>query len=400
MIVLAVYYVISGFANLLNIAAPIMAGRLAAHQFDSSDVSYVATTYLGNIVANIDGTVGFGFVIVALVFIWFGAIKKLVSRAITPVLFLIAALGFYGASVNQSKAFFETQERTEVYTILPNESAFWIPEVGDNKDSQAKLDSEDYLRANKVAVKRFVIPHRKLTNTGGYWGWDAYVPVGRLIIVDRTPFSREWVASSNRGTSSKNESFPCQSKEGLNVAAGVAIGASVSEDDSPKYLYKMGVVAPAGGRSDQQTIFTSVYYSRKLVDVMDDVGRKQIQTLVCHEISARPLDKVNEDANVIMDTVRKEAQAYFATFGVTIDFIGWADTFTFDNDVQKAINDKYAANALKDVLPILDALAQLKVQEGLGKGLETKGPPIVVTTEMIKTLVGLAHGPGALTMPK
>ena len=79
---------------------------------------------------------------------------------------------------------------------------------------------------------------------------------------------------------------------------------------------------------------------------------------------------------------------------MTIDFLGWADTFTFDPDVQKAINDRFAAEHLKDYLPVLDALAQLKVQEGLGKGLETHGLPIVVTPELIKTLTNLAaHAP-------
>ena len=75
------------------------------------------------------------------------------------------------------------------------------------------------------------------------------------------------------------------------------------------------------------------------------------------------------------------------------DFIGWADTFTFDADVQKAVNDRYAADKLGPSVVILQALAQLKIQEGLGLGLATKGLPIVVTPEMIAAIVGMAKSP-------
>ncbi len=123
--------------------------------------------------------------------------------------------------------------------------------------------------------------------SGGFF--DFYVPAGRLIIVDRTPFSREWVDSAERGTSQQKQGFPCQTAEGLNVTAGVSIGASVLEANAAKYLYRFGVLPVPGDRSDPKVIFTSVYYSRKLSDVMDDVGRKKVQTLVCNEIVVAPV---------------------------------------------------------------------------------------------------------------
>ena len=184
-------------------------------------------------------------------------------------------------------------------------------------------------------MKRFIVPHSKLQGSGGFF--DFYVPAGRLIIVDRTPFSREWVDSRERGTSHRNESFPCQSKEGLNIAVGVSIGASVLESNAAKYLYRFGVLPPAGDRTDPKVIFNSVFYSRKLADVMDDVGRKKVQTLVCNEISAPRFDQANEEANQIMEAVGKAATDYFAAVGITLDFIGWADTFTFDEEVQDAV---------------------------------------------------------------
>jgi len=310
------------------------------------------------------------------------------------------ALALGAGHSDKAWAFADTTDKTEAYTILPNESAFFIPDTGANKESQAQFDSEAYLQDKKIAVKRFVIPHQKLAGSGGTsWastGWDLYVPTGRLIIVDRSPFSREWVAAHDRGTSARNESIPCQSKEGVNITVGVSIGATVTEDNAAKFLYHFGVLAPtdAAGRlldrSSPQTIFTSVYYSRRLADVMDDVGRKRVQTLICNEIAGRTFDEANDQAVKIMDNVKKTASDYFTSVGITLDFIGWGDTFTFDADVQKAVNDKRNAEALKDVLPVLQALAQLKVQEGLGTGLASKGLPIVVTPGMLEALAKLA----------
>ncbi len=169
-------------------------------------------------------------------------------------------------------------------------------------------------------MKRFVVPHQKLSGSGGTaWlsGWDSYIPTGRLIIVDRTTFSREWVDAEGRGTSAKKEGFPCQSREGLNITAGISIGASVSEANAARYLFHFGVLSPisigkdgvAAQRNDPQIIFTSVYYSRKLSSVMDDVGRKMVQTLVCSELSLRSLDEDNSQAGQIMDVVRTRRRA-------------------------------------------------------------------------------------------
>jgi len=325
----------------------------------------------------------FGF-LMSLFAIWMKTLKEFIAASV--------ALGllFVVAQPQQAFAYADTTDKTEAYTILPNESAFWIPDVGANKDIQVKFDSESYLSDNKVAAKRFIVPHAKLGNSGGFLGWDYYVPTGRLIIVDRTPYSREWVKSNARGTSTGDQSFPCQSKEGLNITAGVSIGASVSEENAAKFLYRFGVVTPQGDRKDPQVIFASVYTGRSLANVMDDVGRKKIQTLVCAEIGKRTFDQANDDMIVMMDSIQKTTKEYFASVGITLDFIGWADTFEFDPSVQKAVNDRYIANKLASALPVLQAVAGLKVQEGLGSGLDKHGLPIVVTPQMIDALIGLA----------
>jgi hypothetical protein len=379
-----------GWINFLAYpASTLLTGQTAGQQFDDSNVSYFSST----IAMRIFGHLGIPFVLllIVVVLIWLGPLRRFLSgAAMFGVLGLLFAPLVFAPSPAQ--AYYDKTDYTEAYTILPNESAFWIPDVGANKDSQAQLETEAYLNANKVALKRFIVPHVHLQGSGGFF--DFYVPAGRLIIVDRTPFSREWVDATDRGTSRRPEGFPCQTSEGLNVTVGVSIGASVLEVNAAKYLYRFGVMPVGGDRGDPRVIFASVYYSRKLSDVMDDVGRKKVQTLVCNEIAARSFDKTNAEANQIMQAVQKGAVDYFAAVGITLDFIGWADTFTFDKVVQDAVNRRYVANqdqaiatALAPYADTIQRLAAAQALRSFGEHSDGKLPT---------TIVGLPPDLGAL----
>ena len=178
------------------------------------------------------------------------------------------------------------------------------------------------------------------------------------------------------------------------MTVGVSIGASVLEANAAKYLYRFGVMPVGGDRGDPRVIFASVYYSRRLSDVMDDVGRKKVQTLVCNEIAARSFDKANAEANQIMAAVQKGAGDYFAAVGITLDFIGWADTFTFDKEVQDAVNRRYIASqdqaiatALAPYADTIQKLAAAQALRSFGEHSDGKLPT---------TIVGLPPDLGAL----
>ena len=165
----------------------------------------------------------------------------------------------------------------------------------------------------------------------------------------------------------------------------MSVGASVLEQNAAKYLYRFGVVAPVGDRTDPKIIFNSVYYSRKLSDVMDDVGRKKVQTLVCDEITARSFDKANEEAVQIMQDVKQKATAYFGDVGITLDFIGWADTFTFDPVVQQAVNRRYVATQDQAIAALLapyaatiQALAAADALRSFGAKTDGRLPSTIV----------------------
>jgi len=375
--------------TIFNPQSTLIQGDAAGQQLLNSDAAAVSTSVLF-------GSMGVAsyllsaLLLAVLVGLWFQPLRKLVTH--------LSTLGMVAAALllpqDRAHAFADTTDKTEVYTILPNQSAFWVPDVGANKDTQAQFESESYYNERKVAAKRFVIPHAKLAGSAGtslLSGWDYFVPTGRLFIVDRTPYSREWVDQTDRGTASLKQGFPCQSKEGLNITVGISVGTSVNEENAAKFLYNFGVIQPKGNPQDPQFIFTSVYYGRSLEAVMDDVGRKKVQTLVCNEIGKRNFDQANADVVPMMDTIEKNTKEYFASVGITLNFIGWADTFTFDKDIQTAVNHKYEAEKLAAAMPILQQVAQLRVQEGLGKGLENHGLPIVISPDTLKVIMGLVQ---------
>ncbi len=358
---------------LLYPASTLLTSEIAGRQFENSDTSYAGAT----VGMRLFGHFGIPFLVLlaVLVAIWWRPVRRLLP----PFGFILGLL----ALSHPAAAYYDKTDFTEAYTVLPNESAFWIPDAGANKDNQAQIESEAYLNANKVALKRFVVPHTKLSGSGSFY--DFYVPSGRLIIVDRTPFSREWVDATDRGTSKRREGFPCQSREGLNIAVGVSIGTSVTEANAAKYLYRFGVVSPQGDRNDPKVIFTSVFYSRKLAEVMDDVGRKKVQTLVCDEVTARTFDQANNDAVKIMDSVKQKAAEYFSAVGITLDFIGWADTFTFDPAVQEAVNRRYIASQDQAIAALLapyaatiQALAGADALRSFGHKTDGKLPTTIV----------------------
>lgn len=319
---------------LLNVPGALVLGDMTIRQLDASNVSYLESMGVLGAFGTANWLISMGF-IVGLLLIWFKPIRALVAG-----LALVLALLFVP---QPASAYYADNDYAESFFILPNESAFVIKDVGDNIAGQAKFGSEDYYAANKIAAKRIdIITHTKLPNSG-FWA-NKYVSSSRLIRVDRTPVSREWVKAAHRGTGKGiDESFPCQSSEGHDITVGIAIGASVTEDQAPKFLYKFGVNPPKGDPNDPNVVFTSVYYGKSLAQAMDGPVRSRVQALVCDNLSAHTLDEDNSKAAEIMTNIQKVVTAYMNDFGITLDFVGWADTFEFSNEVQGAIDRNYVS---------------------------------------------------------
>ena len=389
---IALTFAALAFFSILDAAlappAALLTGENARLQFANADSSYLTASYAmsGARVLELSG-VGLLAVLAA---IWFTPLRRrLGGRA--P---FVALLGALAASASPAQAYYDKQDYTEAVTIYPNETAFWIPDNGGNKDSQGRMESADYYNSNKVALKRFIVPHTQLSGSGwGPWG-NYYVPSGRLILVDRTPYNREWTKATHRGTASRDESFPCQDRDGHDVTVEVTIGTSVAESDAAKFLYRFGVKPPAGDRSKPELVFTSVFFGRTLTEVMDTVGRGKVQALACSEISTRSLDQVNADAAAELAAIEAKARVFFGEYGITLDYIGWAGTFTFAESIQQAIDRRYVADKDREIAQLLAPYAAVIQQLAEADALRAFGSR--TDGRLPTTIVGLPSDVGGL----
>ena len=327
-------------------------GKVAGQQLEASDSSYLMASAWMNGLHVVDMFAV--WLLVAILFlIWFKPLKDFImsykndAKDATKIILVAAGLMFLFTP--HAKAYYNTYDYAENIYILPNESAFYIPDVGDNKTSQAAFMSEQYLKENKIASKRFTMPHIKIAKTG--WTVDSYGPAGRLIIVDRMPVSRTWVDAHDRGSSAQKQGFPCQDNGGLDITVGISIGVSVHEENAPKFLYNFGIhemdknntAKRFGANPDPEVVFQSVYQGKSLAEVMDTIVIHKVQALVCDQVFAHDLDYDNTHALELMGNIEKAAKEYLDSVGITLGFVGWADTFNFDPTVQDVLNRKYQA---------------------------------------------------------
>ena len=243
----------------------------------------------------------------------------------------------------------EPYETPQVDTVGPNETAFLVP-YDAATSSQTQTYSEDYLNQHKVVAKQIIIPTRRVQT-----GWGAFrsfqgklVPTAILIKVDRTPAVRAWVQTPDKGTSAKDESITVESVEGIGFRVGVNASASISEQDAAKFLY--------------------YFAGKQLSDVMDQQVREYVQNQLFLDFSTNKLQDDINNKKSIFGKAEAATQQFFAEKGVTIDYVGGADEFTYVNpEIQKSIDTVFQNQKLKDANDA-KAAAQ-KVQNDIDNGV-------------------------------
>jgi hypothetical protein len=215
-----------------------------------------------------------------------------------------------------------------------------------------------------------MIPHTSVPSGYGLGSlFGGYVvPAGRLILVDRRPYHREWTAPGRGTDKGSDESFHCQTNDGLNVDVEISISTYVTEDNAAKFLYFFGVKSdPNEDRSDPNNIFRSVYHGYSLTEVMDGVARGNVHNSVCDEMSKYALADANKHMYDIMQDIRKNTATYLIQKGITLDYIGWAGTWAFDPSIQAAVNRNFESTqdqaVAKALAPYADTLMNLAFVE-------------------------------------
>ena len=193
--------------------------------------------------------------------------------------------------------------------VKNNETAFVVPLEGDTKAKQAQFMSIEYLEKAKVATKRIIIPLRK-RSLGRAWFDYEWIPLARVIVVDRAPVTCQWLEKNG---------IMVESLDSVGFTAGVNCTGMIKEEDAAKFLY--------------------YYPGNSLSDVMNKNVKGFIQNVLAREFGSRNLSKCQQEKKDIVLGLSRELTAHFAQYGITISSVGIADGMSYDNaEVQKTID--------------------------------------------------------------
>ena len=211
----------------------------------------------------------------------------------------------------------------EFYTIEASQTAFLIPLTGDTTN-QASFESEELLAQAKVATKEVQIPHRWV-QTGRFSWQGEWRSSAKLIVVERTPETREWSSEKESGTSAKNQAIYAESKESIGFSVGMNCSAQIyTEDDAVKFLYS--------------------YNNKTLEEIMDSEIRARVESKFVEQCAQYTLNEILANKESIMNVVRDDVTSYFGDKGITITVLGMKDGIEYDDEaIQAAINEKFSS---------------------------------------------------------
>ncbi len=237
------------------------------------------------------------------------------------VLFLFSALLLI-ATIFSSCGPYKTPKYKNVGT---NQTAFVIPmEVG-TQTGQKMLKSVEFLDQKKVSSKRIYIEQKKIEN--GYMpGSYDYIPTDTVVIVDRSPVTREWIdikGVTSSGTT-HGPALNVESKESIGFVIPVNSTCTVQEEDAATFLYWYG--------------------GQDIGYVMDHNVRPFILDIFTKEFGKLTLDNCQEHRNDVYDTMKNRTIKFFKQYGLTIINLGVAGEYTYtDIKIQEAINTKFTS---------------------------------------------------------
>lgn len=277
------------------------------------------------------------------------------------------------ASLSLSLVGCKKYDKPEFVEIKPNQTAFVIPLEGQTS-SQAKFDSEEFLKKSQVAAKRIEIPH-KWVKTGRMNSSGKYMDTVRVIVVDRYPETREW---------KDGNSFVGESKDSIKFNQGLSATAQILEEDTAKFLYQ--------------------YSGKSLKTVMDFEIRNYIGSVLLEKYSTANITEIRGNKSEVINYVKEKVTPYFKEKGITLSNIGYIGDLAYqDPAIQTAINKKFNAEEDKKAQAIVNAkneeqaASELAQAEKKAKAMKTLSEmkELEIQEEIAKGLAG-----GKLKLPE
>lgn len=272
--------------------------------------------------------------------------KQLLFVGVLSVLFLTSCMKPY--------------QKQKFVDVKPNETAYLIPLEDGTKTAQSKLKSKDYLEKNKVVAKRIYIPTQ--WQKTGRWANDGYwMSSDTVIIVNRTPVTREWNSAGGGSNKTNDDAIKVESRESIGFSVCITVTASIPEDWSTLFLYS--------------------YSGKSLSQVMDNDIRGYVQNILTTQFGSRLLTLCQNERNDVFIIMKKDVTEHFAKFGIQIVNIGSSGPFAYtDPSIQNSINEKYssemniqtAVNKVEAANKFAKAKASIEAQSHLDADIEIK----------------------------
>lgn len=252
--------------------------------------------------------------------------------------FLLVASLSVVSMTSLTGCFLKPYNKPEFQTIQANQTAFLIPIVGDTT-KQDVFESEKLLSETKVATKEVQIPKRWV-QTGRLSFEGEWRPSARVIVVDRSPVTREWTSDKNSGTSELNQGVTAKTKDGIKLTLNVNATAQIDEALATKFLY--------------------FYNTNQLSQIMDTEIKTMVHSRLIEEVSKYTLAEI--DVEQIIKSVREEVTTYFLDRGITITALGFSSDPIYPEDIQKSMNDKIKAINAQEAQAIANKTAEDKAK--------------------------------------
>jgi len=224
---------------------------------------------------------------------------------------------------------YDSPEYVEIDT---SETGFLIPLEGDTTE-QVKFQSENFLAQHKVTAKRVRITHR-WSQEGRLPGQGRWIAMVRLVKVNRSPVTREWVTTQTTmaggAVQRTDKAIWIESSDSVGFSMGFTCTAFIPEEDASRFLYW--------------------YPSGSLADVMDKEVRGRIQQAAAEVAAKYPLDGLRGRKQEIADAVKQNVTNFFSLRGVTVTTVGMFGGMTYENpEIQKSIDQTFIAQQSKAV---------------------------------------------------
>ena len=286
-------------------------GSLAVETLKPSDSAYLAQKAKPNVADGIVVPIAWVVGVISLITLWVPR-RKVTSVATTAAVAFLA-MGTTGC--------LKPPLVDKFVEVGPNETVFVIPLQGDNKASQGKFDSAEYLNTKKVAAKRIQIPMTE-KKVGRFAYEIEWIDAVRVIKVNRSMVSREWSPPSNAGE--KDSSIPVVTRDSIQLGVGCAVTAFIEEEDAAEYLYYHG--------------------ETPLAEVMDNNVRNWCVSELTKAYGQMDLQQAQTNFPAIFQKVFSDAKSFFKTKGISILQFGNAEGYEFKKpEIQKALNATFIA---------------------------------------------------------